>query len=345
MVQGKASRMSKLRYLVAGLAVSLSACGPTRVEPVVMDSSLPISSPPVSKCINIGSALEAPNEGEWGYTVRQGDLLRIKQAGFDTIRLPVKWSAHTRLDAPYQIEPSFLARVDEILSWAEQVDLKVILNVHHYDELNEDPETHIPRLEAIWDALAAHYAGAPDSLMLETINEPHSNMTIELTDPLNKRVLERIRQDHPDRWVILGTASWGSLDALAQSRPDYDPKVMLTYHEYSPYDFTHQGAPWADAPATGIRWGTRRDVREMMDELDKAVAIRERLRMPILVGEFGVYEEVPVEHRARWTRTLRQGFEARDLAWCYWDFAGSLKAYDIDREAWLPEIKSALLDE
>ena len=169
MVQGKASRMSKLRYLVAGLAVSLSACGPTRVEPVVMDSSLPISSPPVSKCINIGSALEAPNEGEWGYTVRQADLLRIKQAGFDTIRLPVKWSAHTTLDAPYQIEPSFLARVDEILSWAEQVDLKVILNVHHYDELNEDPETHIPRLEAIWDALAAHYAGAPDSLMLETM--------------------------------------------------------------------------------------------------------------------------------------------------------------------------------
>lgn len=344
-MQGKASRILKIRYLVAGLLVSLAACGASRVEPLVLDASLPISVAPVSRCINIGSALEAPSEGEWGYTVRQADLQRIKDAGFDTIRLPVKWSAHTTTEAPYEIDPALLARVDEILSWAQMVDLNVVLNVHHYDELNDDPEAHMPRLEAIWDLLATHYAGAPNSLVFETINEPHTNMTTELTDALNKRLLERIRLDHSERWVILGTAFWGNLSALEESRPDYDPKVMLTYHEYSPFEFTHQGAPWADAPEIGVRWGNRLDVKRMMRQLDEAVEIEERLRMPIFVGEFGVYQGVPIEHRARWTRTLREGLEARDLAWCYWDFTGSLKAYDTDREAWLPEIKAALLDE
>ena len=54
------------------------------------------------------------------------------------------------------------------------------------------------------------------------------------------------------------------------------------------------------------------------------------LRMPVFVGEFGVFREVPVKQRARWTETLREGIEARGMSWCYWDFAGDLKVYDVD---------------
>ena len=86
------------------------------------------------------------------------------------------------------------------------------------------------------------------------------------------------------------------------------------------------------------------DVTEMMTDLDKVVAVQERLRMPVFVGEFGVYEGAPMEQRARWTRAMREGLEARNLSWCYWDFAGALKAYDVDRAAWLPELKASLLD-
>ena len=81
--------------------------------------------------MNLGSALEAYYEGEWGYTVRQADLVRLKEAGFDTVRLPIRWSAHAEETAPYPIDPEFLARVDEIVGWAEAIDLKIIVNVHH----------------------------------------------------------------------------------------------------------------------------------------------------------------------------------------------------------------------
>ena len=335
-----------MRHLILGLILLCGSCAPaaeTEIDPQDV-VQYPIAVPPISRCMNMGSALEAPKEGEWGYTVRRDDLVRLKEAGFDTIRLPVRWSVHTEMGLPYEIDPALLARVDDIIGWTTEIGLQIVVNVHHYDLLNEDPDTHEPRLEAIWDQLSAHYIDAPETVIFETINEPHTNMSTERTDALNRRLMARLRAEHPDRWIILGTAFWGNLDALEESKPDYDPKVMLTYHDYSPFEFTHQGASWTDQTETGIRWGTRKDVASMMTNLDSAVEVQERTRMPVFVGEFGVYQGVPVEQRALWTRTMRTGLESRGMAWCYWDFAGSLNVYDVEIEAWLPEIKSALLD-
>ncbi|MEM9569911.1 MAG: glycoside hydrolase family 5 protein [Pseudomonadota bacterium] len=333
-----------MRQWILGVAFLFAGCG----APVTPDgpaaTDMPIAEAPVARCMNLGSALEAPQEGEWGYVIRREDLVRLKDAGFDTVRLPVRWSVHAEEAPPYTIDPRLLDRVSEIISWAEEVGLQVIVNVHHYDALNDDPETHERRLESFWGQLSVHFAGAPNTLMFETINEPHTKMTTARTDALNRRLLSQIRPLHPDRWIILGTAFWGNLSALEESEPPYDPKVMLTYHDYSPFEFTHQGASWTDQTQTGIRWGSEQEMSEMMGELDKAVAVQERTRMPVLVGEFGVYEGVPIEERALWTVTMRTGLEARGLGWCYWDFAGSLKVYDVDKEAWLPELKAALLD-
>ncbi|MEO1553030.1 MAG: glycoside hydrolase family 5 protein [Pseudomonadota bacterium] len=333
-----------MRHGLLAVAIILAGCGSASENMPIPDARYSLEHAPISRCMNLGSALEAPNEGEWGYIVRRADLVRLKDAGFDTVRLPVRWSVHTELVAPYMIDAAFLARVDEILGWAEEIGLQIIVNVHHYDALNEDPDSHEPRLEAIWDQLSTHFVDAPETVFFETINEPHTQMTTARTDVLNKRLLTRLRSEHPDRWIILGTAFWGNLSALEDSRPEYDPRVILTYHDYSPFEFTHQGAGWTDQTETGLRWGTQDDVEAMMRELDRALDVQIRTRMPVFVGEFGVYEEVPIEQRARWTRAMRTGLENRGLGWCHWDFAGSLKAYNVETEAWLPEIKSALLD-
>jgi len=333
-----------MRRLGIGLFFWLAACVQSPSETEHLQATRSDAPMPIARCMNFGSALEAPAEGDWGYTVRREDLARLRTAGFDTVRLPVRWSVYADNAPPYAIDPEMLARVDEITGWADQLGLNIIVNVHHYDALNTDPETHEPRLEAIWDQLARHYRGAPETLIFETLNEPHTEMTTARTDALNKRLLARLRVDHPDRWVILGTAFWGNLDALEASEPDYDPRVMLTYHDYSPFEFTHQGTPWTDQPDAPVSWGSAQEVDAMMAGLDIAAAIQERHKMPVFVGEFGVYNQVPIGQRALWTRTIRKGFEARNLPWCYWDFAGALNAYDTSREAWIPQIRAALLD-
>lgn len=333
-----------MRILLLVSSLLLAGCAQWGGMSPVVASKGPLQASPVSRCMNFGSALEAEFEGQWGYIVRRSDLVRLKRAGFDTIRLPVRWSSHADREMPYTIDPELLSRVDQIVGWAEEIGLNIIVNVHHYSGLSRDPNLHEPRLEAIWDQLATHYAGAGEFLIFETINEPHHEMTVERTDAINLRLLERIRQDHPDRWVIMGTADWGQLEGLQASEPSFAERVILTFHEYQPFDFTHQGAHWTDREETGLKWGSRKDVRSMMRRLDAAQAVQSATRMPVFVGEFGVFRGVPVKQRARWTETLREGIEARGMSWCYWDFAGDLKAYDIYTETWIPELKAALLD-
>src|SRR5438094_6814552 len=69
--------------------------------------------------INLGNALEAPKEGAWGVTLRAEYFKTIKDAGFASVRLPVKWSAHAQADSPYTIDPKFAARVDWAIDQAQ----------------------------------------------------------------------------------------------------------------------------------------------------------------------------------------------------------------------------------
>ncbi len=78
------------------------------------DVPLPPSSP-VKYCVNMGNTLEAPNEGEWGFVIQEEYFALLADAGFDSVRLPVRWSAHTAESAPYTIDPAFFERIDEVI--------------------------------------------------------------------------------------------------------------------------------------------------------------------------------------------------------------------------------------
>src|ERR1700677_2875129 len=70
--------------------------------------------------INLGNALEAPTEGEWGVVLKEEYFIAIRDAGFTNVRLPVKWSAHALETAPYTIDPLFMDRVEWAISEANK---------------------------------------------------------------------------------------------------------------------------------------------------------------------------------------------------------------------------------
>lgn len=81
-------------------------------------TSTPIPSVALQRGINLGNMLEAPNEGDWGLTVQEEYFDLIKEAGFDFVRLPVRWNTHAEEEWPYTIGPAFFTRVDDVLRWA-----------------------------------------------------------------------------------------------------------------------------------------------------------------------------------------------------------------------------------
>ena len=304
----------------------------------------PISDTPVQACINLGGALEAPVEGQWGYQIRKRDLARIARAGFDTVRLPVAWSEHTEHTAPYAVSPALLARTDEIIKAALEQDLNVILNVHHYWELMSNPDEHMPRLEAIWQQLSTHYADWPEGLMFEFLNEPHRRMTPERVDQMNHDLLDMIRQQHPERYVVLSGGYWGGLDGMLATTPPEDARVIMSFHYYNPHKFTHQGASFDPRSAPlGQVWGSEKDRTELENVMSAAAHYRLRTGTPVFLGEFGVYADVPAKQRAEWTREVRLAAEARTISWCYFDWATTFRIYDLDRERWVRPIRQALL--
>lgn len=48
----------------------------------------------IGRAINLGNGLEAPNEGAWGLYLKEQYFVDIAEAGFDSVRIPIRWSAY-----------------------------------------------------------------------------------------------------------------------------------------------------------------------------------------------------------------------------------------------------------
>src|SRR5439155_21126552 len=115
----------------------------------------------LSRGVNLGNALEAPREGAWGLALKADYFQRIKQAGFQSVRLPIRWSAHAATEPPFTIDPTFFQRIDWAIDQALSNDLAAVVNVHHYDEMLRTPDRHLPRLKALWQQIAERYRDRP----------------------------------------------------------------------------------------------------------------------------------------------------------------------------------------
>ncbi|TDC51056.1 hypothetical protein E1212_12950 [Jiangella ureilytica] len=110
---------------------------------------------PVRRGVNVAALLDAPGLEAAGRCVRQIEVARA--AGFDTVRLPVRWSDHTDARRPYTVEPAALELVGGVVDHALGRGLTVVVNVHHFDELQADPDGQRDRFLARWDQLARRY--------------------------------------------------------------------------------------------------------------------------------------------------------------------------------------------
>ena len=218
--------------------------------------------------INLGNALDGPRETTWGPGLEAEYFTLIREAGFDHVRLPVSWAGYADVNAPYLIpddDPtiesneydSIWERVDWAIDQAEANDLMIIVNMHHFDELHADIEGQTPRFLAIWEQISERLAGAGDHVILEILNEPNGqfNPDPQIWNDLFAQTLEIVREDHPTRTVVIGPTNFNAVTYLEGLEIPDDPYLLGTVHVYVPFEFTHQGAVFADPiPPVGTGW-------------------------------------------------------------------------------------------
>jgi endoglucanase len=293
--------------------------------------------------ISFGNALDAAGGGP-EFQLRERYFDDVRNAGFSTVRLPVRWSAHAGQSPPYVISPAFFGRVDWAVSQALRRDLNVVVNVHHYHELNVAPHGHRDRFLALWTQIAAHYASWP-RLYFELLNEPRDAMTPQAWNELLPAALAAVRRCDPDRIVIVGPARMNDIGALPQLVLPADDRLALTIHYYAPFEFTHQGAPWIAGAHhwLGMSWTDDTGRRAVHDDLASAAAWAHEHGHPLFIGEFGTYAQVDMNSRQEWTRRVRLEAEFLGLSWCYWDFGTDFGAFNPRSGTWREPLTDALL--
>ena len=168
----------------------------------------------------------------------------IRQGGFDFVRVVLQSFNH--MDAQNRLDPQWLTTLDGVVKDATVAGLGVIIDEHDFNLCSEAPDTCEPKLIAFWTQIGERYRNAPDTVLFELLNEPHAPLDDARWNAMLRKLIPVVRATNPARTLVIGPSRWNNLEELPRLElPKDDRNILVTFHSYEPFRFTHQGAPWA----------------------------------------------------------------------------------------------------
>lgn len=291
-------------------------------------------------------------EREDGTAPATATLEKLRQSGFETIRLPVNGDL---IAAGGQ---AALNRIHDGVSQLAGQGFAVLVDMHPSADLHaafkSDPASAAQRVVQAWTALRPVIADLPEgSVYPELLNEPPMEQAAWLA--LRRQLAETLRARCPMHTLVWGPARFQGIWELADAPPLADDNQIAAIHYYAPMAFTHQCENWDTSPLARIAnlpFPATKDtpqVRDLVSRLraasdDEAASLVEdelsapwteaRIASefaglarwstahdcPVMLNEFGVLNFcVDAESRASWVRTVRKAAEANNVGWTYWE--------------------------
>lgn len=290
---------------------------------------------------NLGNTFDAPlGETTWGNPVTTYELLqKVKELGFETIRIPISWGKHVSPAPEYSIDEDFLKRVDTVVNDALDVGLRVIINSHHDNEIylpsSENSQQAKGYLAAIWTQIGNHFVDAPYSLVFETMNEPRVVGTsyewgidlrnadcmaaVEVVNELNQAALDAIRATggkNADRFVMISPYAASPNSAVSSSfmlpEDTAEAKLIVSVHSYAPYSFA------LDIHSGDTDFG-RKDENEIKSILKSINHRFVKKGIPVVIGEMGCLNKNNPEDRYSWAKTFVSAAKEYGIPCIWWD--------------------------
>ncbi|MEI8047605.1 MAG: glycoside hydrolase family 5 protein [Bacteroidota bacterium] len=270
----------------------------------------------------------------------------IKDAGFSTIR--VNLFAFSGMDSTHKLNSKWMETLDWVVKKGLEAKLMVILDMHEYNAMADDPVAKKEMFMSVWRQLAPRYKDQPSDVVFELLNEPNQKLSVDLWNQYLVDAIKLVRETNPNRTLIIGPANWNGIESLPTLvLPENDKNIIVTVHFYHPMPFTHQGAYWAKdfKDLKGIKWtGTKEEKDEVKTKLKVAADWSKANDRPIFLGEFGAYDKGDMDSRARYTAFVARTAEKYGFSWAYWQFDSDFIVFNIDKESWVMPILNALMD-
>lgn len=304
---------------------------------------------------NLGNTFDAINgktlasETSWGQPKTTKAMIDgLAKSGIKTIRIPTSWSNHF-VDTNYTIDPNWMARVKEVVDWAIDDGMYVILNTHHD---NWGKNTTVPRCGGYYPTSAnyeesSRYAvnvwaqisqafnnGYDEHLVFETFNEPRLCGTnhewwfdrnaadckdaAKTLNQLNQDALDTIRAsggNNLKRFVAcpgLQASPDSALEAAFVMPKDVEPgRLIVSVHMYAPYKFA------MESPGT-TKWnpGFERELTYQFNRLNNAFIQK---GYAVYIGEYGATDKRNIEDRVTWFHAFLSNTKKLGIPCFLWD--------------------------
>lgn len=331
----------------------------------------------IKKGVNISHWLSQSNQrGDVRlnrFTKEDVDL--IASFGYDHIRLPI--DEEQMWDEQGNKETEAFALLHNAIKWCMENDLRIIVDLHiirshHFNNelrpLWTDPSEQ-DKLVSMWRELSGELEGFSNGLLAyEIMNEAVADDPEEW-NKLIARVISALRETEPERKIVVGSNMWQSASTFPELKiPENDPNIILSFHFYSPFAFTHHQASWTklkdyDGPVhypgkvvlPEDLQGFSNDVKEtmmhhssdydkdfMIADIQKPLAYAKERNLPLYCGEFGCLPTVNQADRLQWYADFRSVLEDNGIAWANWDYKGGFGIVDKERKPY-DDIITALI--
>jgi endoglucanase len=236
--------------------------------------------------------------------ITQADIRFIKQAGFNSVRVPFNYRLFITDDNPPTFKGPGYGLLDRVIRWCAAENVYVILDLHGapggqtgdniddswgYPFLFDSAESQELTIK-LWGKLASRYRNERIVIGYDLLNEPIAHffdvarLNPEL-EPLYRAIVAEIRKTDQNHIVFLGGAQWDT--NFSVFGPPFDDKAVYTFHKY-----------WCETAQTAIQ--------EYVDYGNKH-------NVPVWLGESG-------ENTDEWIGAFRTLLETNSIGWCFWPY-------------------------
>ncbi len=262
-------------------------------------------------------------ETAWGSPVVTEEMIQgYAKAGYDTLRIPVAWSNMMADDGQYTINNDYFSRVNQVVDWALDSGLYVIINLHWdggwLENIPTDYDKCMEKYTAIWTQLSDKFRDYGDYLIFESQNEElgwssvwnpwggtdGKEQSFSYVNAVNQKFVDIVRSsggNNEKRHLLISgynTSIDHTCDSLFKMPSDPANRCAVSVHYYTPAGFAilTEDADWGTASST---WGTEAEYAELNSQMDKLKTTFVDNGIPVIIGEYGCPKENKEEESVR----------------------------------------------